>query len=307
MSRYSRIFLRPPKGTTLSSESWGGSSSAEPHSTASPEFSYPPSSSLPSHDVDSPMTSPPPHPYTLGALHSPVVTSFDESPRQLGHTQQNTSELSAEKPQGQGIGFHYPQPQHVRRRSLARAQSIMPPFTISPLFAFLLFLPVPPLLSMIYIVTGHAILRASRSSPNSIYLSPIVASLEAGATGGVILCLPLALLLYLLVYPNKARDSPEDFFEDDNSAIEMQEKWLRYIGYAVAAFFFLAIGGIAGPLGVTCLSSGSLDEFVGDKRLLSTSAAAAAGFVGGLTLVFGTLSISALSAVCWTRFRTTSS
>ncbi|KAF8183615.1 hypothetical protein BJ912DRAFT_853478 [Pholiota molesta] len=254
------------------------------------------------------MTSPPPHPYTLGALHSPVVTSFNEpSPRQLGHTQQNTSELSAEKPQEQGIGFHYPQPQHVRRRSLARAQSIMPPFTISPLFAFLLFLPVPPLLSMIYIVTGHAILRASRSSPNSIYLSPIVASLEAGATGGVILCLPLALLLYLLVYPNKARDSPEDFFEDDNSAIEMQEKWLRYIGYAVAAFFFIAIGGIAGPLGVTCLSSGSLDEFVGDKRLLSTSAAAAAGFVGGLTLVFGTLSIGVLSAVCWTRFRTTSS
>ncbi|KAF9476153.1 hypothetical protein BDN70DRAFT_882799 [Pholiota conissans] len=307
-SRYSRIFLRPPKDTTISSESWGGSS-AEPRSTPSAGFSYPPSSSVPSHDLDSPMASPP-HPYTLGATHSPTETSFPQPPRQTGHLQQNASEISTEKRPDPGIGFQYSLPQRTQTRSLARTQSIIPPVTLSPLFILLLFLPVPPLLSIIYIVAGHAILRASNSSPNSIYLSPIVASLEAGATGGVILSLPIAFLLYLLIYPNKPRDSPEDFFEDDNSRVETQEKWLRYTGYAVAAFLILAIGGIAGPLGVTCLSTGSLDEFVGNKRLLSTSAAAAAGFVGGVVLVFGSLVMGILaisSRTMWVRSKRSSS
>ncbi|KAF8953690.1 hypothetical protein BDZ97DRAFT_591177 [Flammula alnicola] len=304
MSRYSRIFLRP-KDSTLSSESWAGESStkmstAEPRSTTSAGFSYPTSSSLPSHELDFSMASPPPHPYTLGATHSPVEVSFRQAPTTSGHGQLNTSEISTEKPPENVEGYQYPPPRPSRR---TRTPSIRPPpipLRQRPVVLFLLFLPIPPLLSLIYMVVGHAILRGSQSSPNSIYLSPLLSSVEAGATGGVILSLPLALLLYLLLFPNKPSAAPEDFFEDDTSSIVGQEKWLLYAGYTVCAFLLLCIGGIAGPLGVTCLSNGTLAMFVGNKRMLSASAAAAAGFVGGAIVAFGTLAISVLVTVGWT-------
>lgn len=135
-------------------------------------------------------------------------------------------------------------------------------------------------------VTGHAILRAAHSSPESIYHAPIVSSLEAGATGGVILALPLALLLYLLLFPNKSEDAPEDFFEDDGSSVMGIGQWLRLAGYVTSVFFFFIIGGLAGPLGVTCLPNNAQTTFVGEQKLLSSGAAAAAGFVGGAVLAF---------------------
>jgi hypothetical protein len=147
-------------------------------------------------------------------------------------------------------------------------------------------------------VTGHAVLRAIQSSPNSIFRAPLLSSIETGATGGVILSLPLALLLYLL-FPMKQPPAPEDFFEDDNSSILGQRRWLRYLAYIVSALLVLCVGGIAGPLGVTCLSGGALDMFIGDKKMLSTGAAASAGFLGGVLLAFGSLALCILGIVVW--------
>ena len=148
---------------------------------------------------------------------------------------------------------------------------------------------------------GHAILQVTQSHTDSVFRAPILSSVEAGATGGVILSLPLALLLFILLSPNAPpSNSRDDFFEDDDSTMDMQSRLLRYTGYTVSVIFAFAIGGIAGPLGVTCLSSGTLDAFVHNKKMLSTGAAAAAGFLGGVVLSFGTLAILVAMFFSWT-------
>ncbi|KIM44333.1 hypothetical protein M413DRAFT_379401 [Hebeloma cylindrosporum] len=293
MSRYSRIFLRSPKGTGHSSSSpTAESTTIEPQSVTTPGFSYPPSSS---HHTGSPMNSPP-HPYTLGASYSPTTDfSMREAPSTAGHTQHNTeaSEFSAEKP-----------PQNTRTQSLRRLTSLREKPSSLPSRPFrllLMFLPIPPLLSLIYMAVGHAILRATHPQPQSVFRAPVLSSVEAGATGGVILSLPLALLLFILLSPNPPpSNSRDDFFEDDDSTTDMQARWIRYTGYTVFVLFVFAIGGVAGPLGVTCLSSGTLDAFVDNKRMLSTGAAAAAGFLGGVILSFGTLAITVALFFAWT-------
>jgi hypothetical protein len=297
MSRYSRIFLRSPKGTGHSSSSpTAESTTIEPQSVTTPGFSYPPSSS---HDTGFPMNSPPPHPYTLGASYSPTGSSVRGAASTTGHTQHNTeaSESSADRTL-QSI------PSHQCSQSLRRLASFREkpsPLPSRPFRLLLIFLPIPPLLSLIYIAVGHAILRVVYPHPDSVFRTPVLSSVEAGATGGVILSLPLALLLFILLSPNTPpSNSRDDFFEDDDSIRDMQARWLRYTGYAVCVIFALAIGGVAGPLGVTCLSSGTLDAFVDNKKMLSTGAAAAAGFLGGVVLSFGTLVTAVAVFFSWT-------
>ncbi|KAF8804179.1 hypothetical protein BYT27DRAFT_7069054, partial [Phlegmacium glaucopus] len=170
---------------------------------------------------------------------------------------------------------------------------------LRPIVLLLVFLPIPPLLSLIYLTTGHAILRQIQKSSTSIYYAPILSSIEAGATGGIILSLPTILLLYLLIYPKKQPSVPEDFFDDDDSVTRGSARWMMYFGYIVGVLFLVGIGGIAGPLGVTCLSSDTSNAFVITKRMLSTGSAAAAGFLGGVVLSVGILLLGVLITLLW--------
>src|SRR6267378_1319036 len=192
MSRYSRIFLHPTDNghPFRITESNSMTLTLEPQSTTSPSFSNSPSS-LPSYHTGSPMNSPAPHPYTLGALHSAAESLGATSTP--GHTQHSTepSEFSAEGlPQGT-VGHQYPQP--LGRLGSCRKQPL--PLHLRPYVLLLIFLPIPPLLSLAYTAIGHACLRGVHPSPDSIFRAPTLSSVEAGATGGVILSLPLALLL----------------------------------------------------------------------------------------------------------------
>ncbi|KDR72807.1 hypothetical protein GALMADRAFT_142539 [Galerina marginata CBS 339.88] len=312
MSRYSRIFLRPNTGNS----SWTGESSskmstAEPASSSSPGFSYPPSS-LPGSPspLPFPMSSPAPHPYTLGASHYPEDTpSSREGTSTVSHAQQPTntasqfSTVEKQKPPESPVGHQYPHTAIAVPTNLNLNLPARPPLPIHrrPLVLLFLFLPIPPLLSLTYMVTGHAILRAtqSSSSPNTIFRSPLLSSIEAGATGGVVLALPVALLLYLLLFPLSPPTAPEDFFEDDTSSVIRGRRWVRYLGYTVSAFLLLFIGAMAAPLGVTCLSGGTLDMFVGTRKILSPGAAALAGLLGGVLVAFGLLALSVFAIVVW--------
>lgn len=310
ISRYSRIFLRP-KGSWTAESSSKISTSAGPASTSSPGFSYPPSSPF-SQDPDSPfpMTSPLPHPYTIGAaLGSPIETSSREGTSTTHHAQYpthtttNTSDyhdVREKPPDSAGIGHRYPRTAIPLPSNDTQRPSPPLPLLMRPFVLLVLFLPIPPLLSLIYMVVGHAILRASKeASPGSIFHSPLLSSIEAGATGGVILALPIALLLYILLLPSKPANAPEDFFDDDTSSMLGQAKWLRYLSYLVCPILVLGIGGFAGPLGVTCLSSGTLNMFVGTKKMLSTGAAAAAGFVGGVLMAGGVFTVGIIAMAIW--------
>jgi hypothetical protein len=89
------------------------------------------------------------------------------------------------------------------------------------------FLPIPPIVSVIYVACGHGVLRAAHSAH---YVAvPLISSVRAAAAGGAILSLPLAVLLYLLLFPTKPPD-PEDFFEDEE---DTRELWWMYSTYAV--------------------------------------------------------------------------
>jgi hypothetical protein len=77
------------------------------------------------------------------------------------------------------------------------------------------FLPIPPVLSVIYLACGHVVLRAAH--PLHYGAVPLISSVRAGAVGGAILALPLAVLLYLLLFPTKPPD-PEDFFDDEEDS-----------------------------------------------------------------------------------------
>jgi hypothetical protein len=160
----------------------------------------------------------------------------------------------------------------------------------------LISLLIPPLLSLLYLTAGHVILSQIHKSSPSIYHTPILSSIEVGATGGLIFSLPVAFILYFLIFYNK-NPVPEDFFEDD-SVTTGSTRCTTYVGYLVCVIFFVGIGGIAGPLGVTCLSSGNSNA----KKMLSTGAAAAAGFLGGVVLSAGGLLLGALTILVWSHW-----
>lgn len=184
----------------------------------------------------------------------------------------------------------HPQPQTLPLRS--------PSHQLRPVVLLLISFLIPPLLSLLYLTTGHVILsQIHNSSSSSIYHTPILSSIEAGATGGLIFSLPTAFILYLLIFYNK-KPVPEDFFEDD-SIITGSTHCTTYIWYLACVLFFVGIGGIAGPLGVTCLSSGNSNALVITKKMLSTGAAAAAGFLGGVVLSVGGLLMGILTVSVW--------
>lgn len=144
------------------------------------------------------------------------------------------------------------------------------PLTLRPVLLLLIFLPIPPLLSIIHITTGHAILR---STTPSFTATSLLTSVNAAATGGAILALPLVLLLYILFFPTK-EPAPEDFFEDDDAS---HGRGRRTWGCIVCGALLLGVGAAAGALGVTCLGGGK-------QVKLSPAEAAEAGVVGGVVI-----------------------
>jgi hypothetical protein len=186
-------------------------------------------------------------------------------------------------------------------------------------FSTALILPV--ILPVIYLPTGHAILRLAQQSKEqgipSIYsLAGIPSSAKAGAVGGAILALPLLLVLYLLgFFPSSVSGVPdasstpqkhhagEDFFEDsDTDSMKWTSARLaRYASIALVSLLVLSIGGMTGPLGATALSSSSGDP-VRDAMLrqvevfLTPGPAAVAGMVGGCIVAGGSLVMILLSA-----------
>jgi len=74
---------------------------------------------------------------------------------------------------------------------------------------------------------------------------------------------------------------------------------MTYVGYFVCVLLFVGIGGIAGPLGVACLSSGNSNALVIPNEILSARAAAAAGFLGGAVLSVGGLLLGILTILVW--------
>ncbi|PPR06595.1 hypothetical protein CVT24_001776 [Panaeolus cyanescens] len=324
MSRYSKLF-----STAKSTWSKNSQEPFDQSSASIPGYSYPPTTTTaPSHESNFPMASSPPHPYTLAAIHSSVETRSIEE-RERGNTiasqllrnanapgtPSNASDTlnnpSSETRQAEGEKGdntrHAYRPSHSRARNLhapgngLEGAYIPPPLPIHlrPIVLFFIFIPIPPLLALIYMAAGHGILQSTQTSPTSVYRASILTSVEAGATGGVILSIPLVLLFYIFLYPNKPTTAPEDFFEDDTSSVVANTRIMRYIGYLAAVLFAFCIGGIAGPLGVTCLSNGS-EALIAQRRMLSPSAAAAAGFIGGLIVAFGLLAMSIIGIVCWT-------
>ena len=211
------------------------------------------------------------------------------------YRRQNLSSMHVEN-----LAMSHVSAQVPRETSNANDAASMSPFHLPPAIILLAFLPIPPLLSLLYLTTGHAILgQIHKSSLSSIYHTPILSSVEAGATGGLIFSIPAVLLLYFFIFYNRQSSVPEDFFEDDDSVTTGSARWMMYVGYLACILFVIGIGGIAGPLGVTCLSSDILTALVMTKKMLSVGAAAGAGFLGGVVLSAAILLLGVLATLVW--------
>jgi hypothetical protein len=103
--------------------------------------------------------------------------------------------------------------------------------------------------------------------------------------GGSILALPLAVLLYLLLFPTKPPD-PDDFFDDDEDSTQ----WATYGTYAVCAALILTLGSISGALGTVCLSP---------SLMLTAAEAAAAGIVGAIIICAGLACVALFACLIW--------
>ncbi|GLB43036.1 hypothetical protein LshimejAT787_1204850 [Lyophyllum shimeji] len=160
-----------------------------------------------------------------------------------------------------------------------------------PLILLVLFLPLPPLLSIIYLVTGHSIFRRASPSPSSGWsTAPLLSSANAAATGGAILALPLFLLLSLLLHlssrfsltsqPARNSTAGEDFFDDESHTGRPSKRGAMFAACAgLVLVLVLGIGGAAGALGVACLRRNQAQDQggVASGMMLSPGKAAEAG------------------------------
>ncbi|KAK0200239.1 hypothetical protein DFS33DRAFT_136092 [Desarmillaria ectypa] len=145
----------------------------------------------------------------------------------------------------------------------------------------LLFLPLPPLFSTVYAALGRAILGGH---------VPVRSFAEAGATGGAILALPLALAIWILLAPEK--QSPrEDFFDDD----EPQTWWTRWGKFVPCGFMLVLVGVAACPLGAVCITEAN-------SRGLKAGKAALAALVGGVVFCSGLVVILALAVLSYRQY-----
>ncbi|KAJ6500460.1 hypothetical protein C8R45DRAFT_977768 [Mycena sanguinolenta] len=169
------------------------------------------------------------------------------------------------------------------RRSRRSQRSIPTPVRAAAGLAA--FLPLPPLISVLYLACGHSILRSAHPTR---YGAPIISSVRAGAAGGAILALPLAVLGYLLLFPTKPPD-PDDFFDDDDEGEGVWDAVGVYATYAFCAVLVLTLGAISGALGIVCLPS----------SLLSAAEAAAAGIVGAVVLLSALTLVAGCGFLLW--------
>ncbi|KAF8223405.1 hypothetical protein L208DRAFT_541727 [Tricholoma matsutake] len=154
-----------------------------------------------------------------------------------------------------------------------------------------IFIPLPPLFSLLYLVTGHAILQINTSSAH--WSSPLLPSVYTGATGGAVLSLPLFFLfcLFLPISPSSpTREAQEDFFDDSfitASPVNLAMRARIYAGCFCCGALMLGLGSAAGPIGVTCLAGKGYRA--GMPVMLTPVAAAVAGALGGVVCWAGLL------------------
>ncbi|KAF5391195.1 hypothetical protein D9757_003146 [Collybiopsis confluens] len=141
-----------------------------------------------------------------------------------------------------------------------------------PLF---LSIPLPLLLSVLYCIIGHAVLRAAQHT--AYEQAALSSSAIAGAVGGAILTLPILALLFAIqrLTLDPADAISEDFFDDDESDAEThffprRRRLLLYFFVVIIAVF---VGAVAGPIGFSVLKNSSSS--------LGASHGAVAGVVGG--------------------------
>ncbi|KAF7322540.1 hypothetical protein HMN09_00032500 [Mycena chlorophos] len=168
------------------------------------------------------------------------------------------------------------------RRSARSQRPIPTPFKATLYCAG--FLPIPPVVSALYAAVGHGVLH------HTVTTVPIHTAVAAAAVGGTILALPLALLLYLLLFPTTP-PSPEDFFDDEDVH---REPWTTYATYALLGALVLTLGAIATPLGAVCLSA---------QPRLGAAQAAEMGIVGGVVIDAALLLAGAVGAFALVRKR----
>ncbi|RDB22376.1 hypothetical protein Hypma_010489 [Hypsizygus marmoreus] len=267
----------------------------------------------------------PPHPYQAAGFYdyhaAPTTVSASQSQLHPGRYPGGISSTSSIDGEAEKISqvqntylihHHHHHHHHPLRHSLPPPpHPPRPPSPVNPMSAilkfravllFIAFLPIPPLLSVIYILIGHSIFRRAASSIQ--WSAPLLSSANAGAAGGIILTLPLALLLFILLAPpppaasSPTREAHEDFFDDDDeSRVGVVQRAGSYATNIICAGLALGVGGAAGPLGVTCLGSGEHGTPVGaDGRvaMLTPGKAAEAGIVGGVVMLGGFIGVAAL-------------
>ncbi|KAG6884022.1 hypothetical protein C0992_007174 [Termitomyces sp. T32_za158] len=196
----------------------------------------------------------------------------------------------------------------------------------------LLFLPLPPLLSVLYIVIGHSLLRRASPSPSPSsstshghshshnhdpWAPSLLSSANAAATGGAILALPLFLALYVVLPSSccaqtraRARTPRDDFFEDDEEGAGggvLVRVW-DAVGYVACAVVVICVGGAAGALGVACLGGAGGSASAGNEqqqrqrqggKILTPGRAAEAGIVGAAVLIAAVLVSAVLGVLAW--------
>ncbi|KAF9000203.1 hypothetical protein BDQ17DRAFT_1359801 [Cyathus striatus] len=270
--------------------------------TESPGFFYPPLTPEYSMPSTSQSSQPAAHPYQLATgLASPspdpetgaggMQSAQDEVLSRPGIRDIDKEPATSTSENAHAHAQPYTPPaRSARPRTPQMRSPILEKYKL-PIY-LLLFLPIPPLLSLIYCLIGHSIMRHAQPAPNPAWLPTFLSTAGAAATGGIILSLPLALLLYLLLYPAPRQVAPADFFEDDDESLFTRIPAIKYTVYSVCFVIALFMGAIAGPLGVTCVAGS-------EGGALSPRNAAVAGLVGGVIICGGVCVIAGLGVGVW--------